>query len=70
MKKPFLVLMSLLSLGLSGCLDTPGYSTKQRVAQIGNAQEYNLQEMADDIDTALLLRPASHMTDWNVVHTY
>ena len=69
MKKPFLCLLSLCLLGLSGCLEPPGYSTKQRLAQIGNAQGYNLQMMNDDVDNALLLRPASHLTAWNVFHT-
>ncbi len=70
MKKPFLCLLSLAMFGMSGCLEPPGYSTKQRFAQIGNASTYNLQMIDDDIDQCLLLRPASHLTDWNVIHTY
>jgi hypothetical protein len=68
--KPFLCLMSLLFLGLGGCLEPPGYSTKQRFDQIGNAMGYDLQMMNDDVDHVLLLRPSSHLSDWNVVHTY
>jgi hypothetical protein len=70
MKKPFLVLMSMLMLGLGGCLEPPGYSTKQRFAQIGNSMDYDLHTINDDVDMCLLLRPSSHLTDWNVIHTY
>jgi hypothetical protein len=68
MNKALLGVMSLLLLALGGCLEPPGYSTQQRFAQIGNAQGYNLQMLNDDVDNVLLLRPASHLTDWNVIH--
>ncbi|MGA3066754.1 MAG: hypothetical protein ABSF29_07905 [Tepidisphaeraceae bacterium] len=68
--KLLLCLTSLLLLSLGGCLEPPGYSTKQRFDQIGNSAGYDLQMMNDDVDQVLMLRPSSHLTDWNVIHTY
>lgn len=60
--------LAMTSLG--GCLETPVYSGSERFRQIEASQEYNMRAMNDDIDEALLLRPASHMTYWNIVHTF
>ena len=52
----------------SGCQDTPGYSASERFNQIGRNFYYNQSQMNDDIDHALLLRPASRLTIWNIYH--
>jgi hypothetical protein len=49
----------------SGC-GTPGYTGKERFRQITRNWGYEWAQAQDDIDHALLLRPASSMTIWNV----
>jgi len=49
----------------TGCA-TPGYSVNERFQQIGRNWDYEGKQAADDIDETLLLRPASHLTWWNV----
>ncbi|HZZ44770.1 MAG TPA: hypothetical protein VFE58_17670 [Tepidisphaeraceae bacterium] len=73
-----LVLLSLAVGGLisTGCakhytLDndfgaTPAYSSTERYQQIYRAWDYEGRQAMDDIDSALLLRPAGHLTVWNV----
>jgi hypothetical protein len=68
--KRVLLLLSLATLSFSGCGPVPGYSGKQRWHQISDAQDYNIIEFNEDVDRALMLRPASHMSDWNVIHHY
>jgi hypothetical protein len=68
--KRIILLASLVMLGLGGCGEVPGYSAKQRWHQISDAQDYNLILFNNDVDRALMLRPASHMTDWSVIHSY
>ena len=55
-------LFSTLSTGCS----TPAYSPDERHAQIFRNADYEGKQATDDIDHALLLRPAGHMTIWNV----
>jgi hypothetical protein len=59
------VLGSVLLLGSTGC-ETPAYSTQERFQLIGRNWGYEYEQMNDDVDSALLLRPASHLTSWNV----
>lgn len=59
-----LVLSGMLSL-LTAC-GTPGYSAQERNQQIARNWEYDWHQASDDFDHLLLLRPASHLTIWNV----
>jgi hypothetical protein len=70
MKLFFCLACLTVLLSLNGCLDAPGYPADQRATQIGNAMGYDLQTINDDIDNVLLLRPSSHLSDWNVYHSY
>jgi hypothetical protein len=45
---------------------TPAYSWKEREQMILRNWDYEGKQKDDDIDDALLLRPASHLTIWNV----
>ena len=63
-------LLATLVLGLflvagSGCA-TPAYSARERGQLIGRGWGYEWAQAQDDIDHALLLRPPSQMTVWNV----
>jgi hypothetical protein len=70
MKK--LVLSMLLFAGpvISGCsiANTPAYTAQERFSQIGRNWSYEYEQIADDTDHLLLLRPASRLTVWNVYH--
>ncbi len=48
----------------SGC--TPAYSFKERNALIGRTWKLDAKQAVDDFDSALLLRPPSRMTIWNI----
>jgi hypothetical protein len=45
---------------------TPAYSSTERYQQIYRGWDYDGKQMMDDIDHALLLRPAGHLTKWNI----
>ena len=45
---------------------TPAYTATERGQLIARNWDYEGKQLMDDIDTALLLRPASHLTIWNV----
>jgi len=45
---------------------TPGYTAKERGQMIARNWDYEGKQSQDDIDHALLLRPVSHLTAWNV----
>jgi hypothetical protein len=45
---------------------TPAYSTRERAQLIARNWDYEGKQAMDDFDHALLLRPASHLTIWNV----
>lgn len=68
MKK--LALLGLLAIILTGCgVDwgsTPAYSSRERNQQIWRNWNYEGGMMVDDVDSFLLLRPASGLTMWNV----
>jgi hypothetical protein len=45
---------------------TPAYTLTERDQMIMRNWDYEGKQIQDDIDSALLLRPASHLTIWNV----
>jgi hypothetical protein len=45
---------------------TPAYSARERNQQIARNWDYEGKQAVDDFDSAMLLRPASRMTIWNV----
>jgi hypothetical protein len=53
---------------LGGCSATPAYSGDERAAQIGRNMNFELESFADDVDSALLLRPSNTLTVWDVDH--
>jgi hypothetical protein len=59
------VFSAVLLFGVSGC-QTPAYSTQERFQLIGRNWGYEYEQINDDVDTALLLRPATGLTQWNV----
>jgi hypothetical protein len=54
-----------LAAGLTGCA-TPAYSGRERSQMIARNWDYEWKQAQDDIDSVLLLRPASRLTIWNV----
>lgn len=60
-----LLLLTTVSVVAGGCA-TPDLTPQERSAQILRNWEYEFQQAQEDIDHALLLRPASRMTIWNV----
>lgn len=56
---------SILLFTVSGC-ETPAYSTQERFQLIGRNWGYEYEQLNDDVDSALLLRPATRLTQWNV----
>jgi len=74
--KKTLALMGLLALVTSGCAKTyrldndwgsaPGYTSNERYQAIDRNWDYEGKQATDDVDHVLLLRPASHLTVWNV----
>jgi hypothetical protein len=71
MKK--LAALTLLTVSLvGGCARpfevgwTPGYTAKERGQMIARNWDYEGKQSQDDLDHALLLRPASRLTAWNV----
>lgn len=63
-------LVILLGLGLviaaAGCTATPAYSGEERGRMIARNWRFEREQIADDIDHALLLRPSSRLTIWAV----
>ncbi|MCC6423239.1 MAG: hypothetical protein IT447_07140 [Phycisphaerales bacterium] len=49
---------------------TPAYSSRERFTMIGRNWDYEGKQLMDDIDHALLLRPASRNSLWNVHEDY
>jgi hypothetical protein len=63
------ILLSILcgAMGLLiGCGSTPAYSAQERGQLIWRNMNYQGAQAMDDIDHALLLRPSSRLTIWNV----
>jgi geranylgeranyl pyrophosphate synthase len=66
MKTLALTVLAAVLLGLSSGCSTPGYSAQERFQLIGRNWGYEYEQMQDDIDHFFLLRPATHLTYWNV----
>lgn len=49
----------------TGC-STPGYSGKERAQMIGRNWDMEGKMLVDDIDDALLLRPMTTLSHWNI----
>jgi len=70
--KRLLGLTAMMMLAAGGCARpweigyTPAYTTGERYNQIARNWDYEGKQMQDDIDSLLLLRPASRLTIWNV----
>jgi hypothetical protein len=60
-----IVLLVLLSATLVGCA-TPVYTAKERDRQISRNWHWELLQITDDVDHALLLRPMGHLTVWEL----
>jgi len=60
----FVVLAGMI-VGSTGC-STPAYSPSESHAQIFRNWDYEFKQATDDFDHIMLLRPASHLTVWNV----
>ena len=64
--------ISLLAFLVSGCARpfeigwTPAYTANERGNQILRNWDYEGKQKDDDIDSLLLLRPASRLTIWHV----
>lgn len=63
-----ILLGGAILIGASGCevLDTPAYTAQERGQLIGRNWGFEFQQAMDDIDYGFLLRPAGHLTPWNV----
>jgi hypothetical protein len=60
---------SLISMGCARPNEvgwTPAYTLKERQQLILRNWDYEGKQINDDIDNALMLRPVSHLTIWNV----
>jgi hypothetical protein len=66
MKTVALIGLTLGSMLLATGCGTPGYSAVERNQQISRNWNYEFAQIGDDVDHLLLLRPASHLTIWNV----
>ncbi len=66
MRKFILIGGSFLAMFVAGGCATPGYSAAERNQLIARDFDYNGKQAVDDFDDMFLLRPASHMTIWNV----
>jgi len=63
-----LALLSVALIGIvsaTGCA-TPGYSSKERGQQIARNWDMEWKMAQDDVDSALLLRPMTSLSRWNI----
>jgi hypothetical protein len=66
------LLLTILALAFTGCARpfefgySPAYTAHERHQMIARNWDYEGKQIFDDIDAALLLRPAGHLTLWNV----
>ena len=63
--------LALLSVALFGVVSatgcaTPAYSAKERGQQIARNWDMEWKMLQDDVDSALLLRPMTSLTRWNI----
>jgi hypothetical protein len=61
----FLALVAMGMLFTTGC-ETPGYTSQERFQRIYRNWGWEYEQVNDDIDSVLLLRPASHLSEWNI----
>ena len=66
MKKLLLLGIVAGSMWFSAGCATPAYSPDERQAQINRNIDFEGKQMIDDIDSAIFMRPATHMTVWNL----
>jgi hypothetical protein len=72
MRKLAALVLVLGGLVASGCARpnevgwAPAYTEHEREQLILRNWDYEGKQLVDDVDHALLLRPASHLTVWNV----
>ena len=61
------ILLAILAGGTfcTGC-ETPGYSAQERFHSIGRNWGWEYEQINDDLDHAFLLRPADHLSQWNI----
>jgi len=64
-KVVFLALLAGGMMLLNGC-ETPGYTSQERFQQIGRNWGWEYEQINDDLDELFLLRPASHLSPWNI----
>jgi hypothetical protein len=67
MKKLALAVLMLAAPAMSGCA-TPALTAQERYAQINRNWGWEYDQIADDTDHLLLLRPAGRMSIWDVYH--
>jgi hypothetical protein len=66
------LLVGISSASLVGCARpgefgwTPAYTAHERGQLIARNWDYEGKQSQDDIDHIFLLRPASHLTEWNL----
>lgn len=66
-----LKLMGLLAVGAAalsagGCANYGPYTETERMHLYARAMQFDYVQLRDDVDEALLLRPGSYMSVWNV----
>lgn len=66
MKKLLLLGIVAGSMSFSAGCATPAYTPDERQAQINRNLDYEGKQCIDDIDGVILMRPATHMTVWNL----
>ena len=66
MKKMLLLALAAGSMSAAAGCATPGYSPAERNQQIARNWDYEGKQAIDDFDHIFLLRPAGHLTIWNV----
>lgn len=66
MKKLALLCLSLTGVFMATGCETPTLSARERGQAISRNMGLEWQMLQDDIDNALLLRPVSTLTRWNV----
>ena len=62
------VLLAIVAGGMiftTGC-ESPGVTSQERFQKIGRNWGWEYEQINDDIDSMLLLRPASHLSEWNI----
>jgi len=63
--------LAVMALGMfaAGCAEeTPAYSANERYGQISRNWHTEAEQMNDDVDSFMLLRPESRLSVWNVYH--